>query len=79
MGTAIAPAPQAPNSAMMACGELGALLFKGTAIGYGQLDRLVTAASAAFAAIGVSKGDRVALHSWRRRPEPTRPALPGPR
>jgi len=38
-----------------------ALWFKGTTISYGQLERLVTAASAAFAALGVGRGDRVAL------------------
>jgi long-chain acyl-CoA synthetase len=38
-----------------------ALLFKGTAISYGSLDRLSDACAAAFSALGVTKGDRVAL------------------
>lgn len=38
-----------------------ALLFKGRTIAYGELDRLSDACAAAFAAIGVSRGDRVAL------------------
>src|SRR5262245_17006469 len=38
-----------------------ALLFKGATITYGQLDRLSDACAAAFAALGVKRGDRVAL------------------
>ncbi|PYR04328.1 MAG: AMP-dependent synthetase, partial [Acidobacteria bacterium] len=38
-----------------------ALLFKGAAIGYGALDRLSDACAAAFASLGVKRGDRVAL------------------
>jgi long-chain acyl-CoA synthetase len=38
-----------------------ALLFKGATITYGQLDRESTAFAAALAALGVRKGDRVAL------------------
>jgi long-chain acyl-CoA synthetase len=38
-----------------------ALLFKGATITYGQLDRLSDACASAFAALGVKRGDRVAL------------------
>jgi long-chain acyl-CoA synthetase len=38
-----------------------AVLFKGATITYGQLDRLSDACAAAFAALGVKRGDRVAL------------------
>ena len=38
-----------------------ALLFKGATITYGELDRLSDACAAAFAALGVTRGDRVAL------------------
>ena len=38
-----------------------ALLFKGAAITYGELERLSDACAAAFAALGVRRGDRVAL------------------
>ncbi len=38
-----------------------ALLFKGAALSYAQLDRLSDACASAFAAIGVKQGDRVAL------------------
>ena len=38
-----------------------ALLFKGATITYGELDRLSTAFAAALAALGVRKGDRVAI------------------
>ena len=38
-----------------------ALLFEGAAIGYGALDRLSDACAAAFASLGVKRGDRVAL------------------
>ena len=38
-----------------------ALLFKGATIAYGELERLSDACAAAFAAIGVKRGDRVAL------------------
>ena len=38
-----------------------ALLFKGAAVSYGELDRLSDACAAAFAALGVRRGDRVGL------------------
>jgi long-chain acyl-CoA synthetase len=38
-----------------------ALLFKGRTISYGALDRLSDACAAAFASLGVKRGDRVAL------------------
>jgi long-chain acyl-CoA synthetase len=38
-----------------------ALLFKGATITYGELDRLSDACGAAFAALGVTRGDRVGL------------------
>src|SRR5919197_6223787 len=38
-----------------------ALLFKGRTITYGELDRLSDACAAAFQALGVKRGDRVAL------------------
>src|SRR4051812_13558853 len=38
-----------------------ALLFKGARITYGDLDRLSSACAAAFAALGVTRGDRVGL------------------
>ena len=38
-----------------------ALLFKGATITYGELERLSDACAAAFAALGVQRGDRVAL------------------
>jgi long-chain acyl-CoA synthetase len=38
-----------------------ALLFKGSAVSYAELERLSTACAAAFASLGVSRGDRVAL------------------
>jgi len=38
-----------------------ALLFKGATVTYAQLERLSDACAAAFAAIGVKRGDRVAL------------------
>ena len=38
-----------------------AVLFKGTTLSYGNLDRLSTAFAATLAAEGVRKGDRVAL------------------
>jgi len=38
-----------------------AILFKGAAITYAQLDRLSDACAAAFAALGIVRGDRVAL------------------
>ena len=41
--------------------DAAALLFKGRTITYGQLDRLSDACAAAFAAIGIARGDRVAL------------------
>ena len=42
-------------------GSKPALLFKGTAMTYGQLGAASTACAAALAALGVAKGDRVAL------------------
>ena len=42
-------------------GRPPALLFKGSTISYGALDRLSDACAAAFAALGVGRGDRVAL------------------
>ena len=42
-------------------GERTALLFKGTAVSYGQLDAESTAFAAALWRLGVRKGDRVAL------------------
>ena len=38
-----------------------ALLFKGATVTYGELDRLSDACAAAFAALGVARGDRVGL------------------
>jgi len=38
-----------------------ALLFKGAAVTYGALDRLSDACAAAFAALGITRGDRVGL------------------
>src|SRR5437870_847407 len=38
-----------------------ALLFKGATVTYGDLDRLSDACAAALAALGVKRGDRVAL------------------
>jgi long-chain acyl-CoA synthetase len=38
-----------------------ALLFKGTKTSYGELDRLADACAAAFASLGIRRGDRVAL------------------
>jgi len=38
-----------------------ALIFKGRTIGYGELDRLSDACAAAFASLGIRRGDRVAL------------------
>src|SRR5438128_2366205 len=38
-----------------------ALLFKGAKVTYGELDRLSDACAAAFATLGVKRGDRVAL------------------
>src|SRR5436305_210511 len=38
-----------------------AILFKGATITYAQLDRLSDACGAAFASLGVARGDRVAL------------------
>ena len=38
-----------------------ALLFKGAKVTYGQLDRLSDACASAFAALGVTRGDRVGL------------------
>jgi long-chain acyl-CoA synthetase len=38
-----------------------ALLFKGATVTYGELDRLSDACAAAFAALGITRGDRVAL------------------
>ena len=38
-----------------------ALLFKGSAVSYGRLDRLSDACASAFSALGVARGDRVAL------------------
>jgi long-chain acyl-CoA synthetase len=38
-----------------------ALLFKGATITYGELDRLSDACAAAFAALGIGRGDRVGL------------------
>src|SRR5256885_10038252 len=38
-----------------------ALLFKGAKVTYGELDRLSDACAAAFAALGVARGDRVGL------------------
>ena len=38
-----------------------ALLFKGARVTYGELDRLSTACAAAFAALGIERGDRVGL------------------
>ena len=38
-----------------------ALLFKGATVTYGELDRLSDACAAAFAALGIRRGDRVAL------------------
>jgi long-chain acyl-CoA synthetase len=47
--------------AASARGRQNAILFKGAAITYAELDRLSDACAAAFAAIGVKEGDRVAL------------------
>jgi long-chain acyl-CoA synthetase len=38
-----------------------AILFKGSTISYGQLERLSDACAAAFASLGITRGDRVAL------------------
>jgi long-chain acyl-CoA synthetase len=38
-----------------------ALLFKGATISYGELDRLSDACASAFAALGITRGDRVGL------------------
>ena len=38
-----------------------ALLFKGATVTYGELDRLSDACASAFAALGITKGDRVGL------------------
>src|SRR5580765_3848137 len=38
-----------------------ALLFKGSTVSYGSLERLSTACAAAFSSLGVARGDRVAL------------------
>jgi long-chain acyl-CoA synthetase len=38
-----------------------ALLFKGTTITYGNLDRLSSACASAFQALGIARGDRIAL------------------
>src|SRR3954470_10082846 len=38
-----------------------ALLFKGSTVSYGSLERLSTACAAAFSSLGVVRGDRVAL------------------
>src|SRR6185369_15914770 len=38
-----------------------ALLFKGATVTYGQLERLSDACAAAFAALGIARGDRVGL------------------
>src|ERR1041384_6882791 len=38
-----------------------ALLFKGAPVTYGALDRLSDACAAAFAALGITRGDRVGL------------------
>jgi long-chain acyl-CoA synthetase len=39
-----------------------ALIFKGAAIRYGELDRLVNRCAAALQRLGLQKGERVALH-----------------
>ena len=41
--------------------ESTAVLFKGTALTYGELERLSDACAAAFDALGIRRGDRVAL------------------
>jgi long-chain acyl-CoA synthetase len=41
--------------------DSAALLFKGARITYGELDRLSDACAAAFAALGIKRGDRVGL------------------
>jgi long-chain acyl-CoA synthetase len=41
--------------------DSAALLFKGARVSYGELDRLSDACAAAFAALGISRGDRVGL------------------
>src|SRR5258708_23233636 len=38
-----------------------ALLFKGATVTYGELDRLSDACASAFAALGITRGDRVGL------------------
>src|SRR2546430_3341179 len=38
-----------------------AILFKGARVTYGELDRLSDACAAAFAALGIARGDRVGL------------------
>ena len=38
-----------------------ALLFKGSVLSYGELDRLSDACAAAFASLGIARGDRVGL------------------
>src|SRR5256885_17219238 len=40
---------------------LPALIFKGATVTYGALDRLSDACASAFAALGIKRGDRVAL------------------
>jgi long-chain acyl-CoA synthetase len=47
--------------AARACPDAPALLFKGTTIGYAELDRLSDAFAAGLSALGVTRGDRVAL------------------
>src|SRR3970040_228013 len=41
--------------------EAPALLFKGARLSFGELDRASDACASAFAALGVTRGDRVAL------------------
>ena len=38
-----------------------AILFKGSAVSYGELERLSDACAAAFTALGITRGDRIAL------------------
>src|SRR5260221_88939 len=47
------PSPGRPDSP--------ALLFKGATVSYGELDRLSDACASAFAALGITRGDRVGL------------------
>jgi long-chain acyl-CoA synthetase len=61
-------APYAPRTLVDAVAEHAraqpntpAVYFKGSRITYGELDRLSNAAAAAFAALGVKRGDRVGL------------------